>query len=354
MQYALSLRYARLAAMHPISSSPCRVPLYYFSVSGGCFPLLQVGRFSCFHSQVSSSQKRTVHQVPPTSYQNHVDQIISKTTKKNLIMEKSFFNMDDSIDSENSFLNIPGTPGRAGSDFSYYGDNDTSLFSQGDQSPPPFPMTPGPSASQSSVKRKNPEEKMTPGEMMPPSPVFLTPGQVKKKKKLEEKRTPETALPVSSSFSSTATTPRMKAPAIANFSKAERKDVVTTTTKDGITKKPVQVEPVQENQQIFAAPATPPTPEKKESLTTMKEEDRPKEISPSLSMLGMMETQLKELKASLLALESHQVEGGNRLLARAADIKEEVTTYQDHLEDVKEHYRERIAYAASCFARTAK
>ena len=333
MQYALSLCYARLAAMHPISSSPCRVPLYYFSVSGGCFPLLQVGRFSCFHSQVSSSQKRTVHQVPPTSYQNHVDQIISKTTKKNLIMEKSFFNMDDSIDSENSFLNIPGTPGRAGSDFSYYGDNDTSLFSQGDQSPPPFPMTPGPSASQSSVKRKNPEEKMTPGEMMPPSPVFLTPGPVKKKK-LEEKRTPATA----------------------SFSKAERKDVTTTTTTmDGTTKKSVQVEPIKEKQQIFSAPTTPPTPEKKESLTTMKEkEDRPKEISPSLSMLGMMETQLKELKASLLALESHQVEGGNRLLARAADIKEEVTTYQDHLEDVKEHYRERISYAASCFARTAK
>ena len=264
-------------------------------------------------------------------------------------MENSFFNMDDSIDSENSFLNIPGTPGRAGSDFSYYGDNDTSLFSQGDQSPPPFPMTPGPSASQSSVKRKNPEEKMTPGEMMSPSPVFLTPGQVKKKKKLEEKRTPETALPVSSSFSSTATTPRMKAPAIANFSKAERKDVVTTTTKDGITKKPAQVEPVKEKRQIFATPATPPSPEK-ESLTTMRE----MESSPSLSMLGMMETQLKELKASLMALESHQVEGGNQLLARAADVKEEVTAYQDHLEDVKEQYRERLAFAASYIDRSPK
>ena len=81
---------------------------------------------------------------------------------------------------------------------------------------------------------------------------------------------------------------------------------------------------------------------------------REMESSPSLSMLGMMETQLKELKASLMALESHQVEGGNQLLARAADVKEEVIAYQDHLEDVKEQYRERITYAASCIVRSPK
>ena len=147
MQYALSLRYAGLPAMLPISSSPCRVPLYFFLFPVDVSRYFRWDIFHAFTHKLALLRKGLHTSIHQTSHSTS-----TKTTKKYLIMENSFFNMDDSIDSENSFLNIPGTPGRAGSDFSYYGDNDTSLFSQGDQSPPPFPMTPGPAASQSPVR----------------------------------------------------------------------------------------------------------------------------------------------------------------------------------------------------------
>ena len=73
-------------------------------------------------------------------------------------MDKSFLNMgrilpmDESIDSEASFLNLSGSPRRRGTDFSFY--EDSSLFG-GDQSPPPLFKTRLPPAETSFLGRRS-------------------------------------------------------------------------------------------------------------------------------------------------------------------------------------------------------
>ena len=262
------------------------------------------------------SDSRTNHQ-PYKLFCIYVDHC-----PRRINMDNSFFNMEgeDSISGDSDFLNLSGTSKRRGSDFSFNGD--TSLFSgDGDQSPPMF-MTPGPPINQTPAKKKKIEEMMTPAETSfssnssapgDESQLFRTAIQTPAKK-------------MDSSFSSSAPTPKMAG-------KAERKITTVTTPTEG-TKNPVPVEPMKEmeKQQLFSAPATPPAPERKESPSTMKE---------------MMESHMKEMMFSLRNLESHQVKGGDQLLARAAAVQEEVLAYKEELDRVSEDYRNKFTLAAT-------
>ena len=98
-------------------------------------------------------------------------------------MDKSFLNMamDESMDSEASFLNLSGSPRRRGANFSFY--EDSSLFS-GDQSPPPLFKTPLPPAETSGYKKPMKEtekqQKMfsnNPCLVTPPAPERKDPNQ---------------------------------------------------------------------------------------------------------------------------------------------------------------------------------
>ena len=254
-------------------------------------------------------------------------------------MDNSFLNMDDSIDSDSSFLNLPASPTRAGSDFSFYGNNSSLFLSSSDQSPPPSPMplfmTPGPAASQSPAQRKTTLDEAQ-------SPVFLTPGPVKKKKKLEEKMTPrETPASAISSFSSSASTPKMRSPAASSSSKPERKTSIKPM--EGTGMKSDQVESVKQ-MDLPARATPPPAPERKESPLNMTE----KETAPTLK--EMMEAQTKEMMDTLLAHQSHQEQEGNKLLAKADAIQEEVSAYKEELGHATNRCQDRINLVLRCFS----
>ena len=58
-------------------------------------------------------------------------------------------------------------------------------------------------------------------------------------------------------------------------------------------------------------------------------------------MKEMLEAQMKEMMGTLLSLQSHQEEGGNLLLTKAAALQEEVSIYQEKLSNMKEDYKAR-------------
>ena len=210
------------------------------------------------------------------------------------------------------------------------------------------------------------------GDPSPPSQLFGTP--TKKKKKPEGCRTPgpaaataedlfnpiysapdddsalfltprgPAAKKMKSSFSSSAPTPKMRFAALAG--KEERKAAATTTTtrEGSAQKKPVEVEPGKE-QQLFSdipAPASPAAPERKET--------KAEEGSPNLK--EMMEAEMKKMMGSLMALQSHQEEGGDHLLANAAALQEEVSAYKEKLAGIKEDYLDRVNLALTCLTPT--
>ena len=256
-------------------------------------------------------------------------------------MDNSFFKLDgdDSVadDADSSFLNLSGS--RAGSDFSFY-EGDTSLFS-GEQSPPPLFMTPGPPASQTPAKRKKTEEKKTPAETSGPPASQAS----AKRKKIEEKMTPtETSFSTissapgdesqlfgdaiqtptkNSSFSSSAPTPRIQ---VETMKEMEKEQLVTDIPAP-------------------ATPTTPPGPEMKENKEKEMMDGQAKEVPPNLKLL--LESKMKGMLDSLMALEAFQVQGGDQLLAKASSVQEEVSAYKEELANVKESYQKRINLAAS-------
>ena len=212
------------------------------------------------------------------------------------------------------------------------------------------------------------------GDPSPPSQLFGTP--TKKKKKPEGCRTPgpaaatataedlfnpiysapdddsalfltprgPAAKKMKSSFSSSAPTPKMRFAALAG--KEERKAATTTTREGSAQKKPVEVEPRKE-EQLFSdipAPASPAAPERKET--------KAEEGSPNLK--EMIEVEMKGLMGKVMALETHQEQGGANLLAKAAALQKEVSAYKEKLANTKEEYRDRVNRALSCFSTTTK
>ena len=232
-------------------------------------------------------------------------------------MEKSFFNTDDY---EDSFLNVP-IP--VGSDISFL--EDSSMFNgsgDGEQSQDLY-MTPRTDASQAPDKRKKPEEKITPSSdesqmFMSPSPwVSQTPAKKMKKQAQEEEKT-----------TSTTPTPVMKSPDPADLSEQK-----ISTIEEG------------------SATTSPPAAQRKDDQVNKKKtEAEAKEVPPKL--MEIMEKEMKNLKESLMALQAHQSEGGDQLLAQAAAIQEEVSTYEQHLTHIKERYKERVNLALSCITPT--
>ena len=222
------------------------------------------------------------------------------------------------------------------------------------------------------------------GDPSPPSQLFGTP--TKKKKKPEGCRTPgpaaatataedlfnpiysapdddsalfltprgPAAKKMKSSFSSRAPTPKMRSSALAG--KEERKAATTTTREGSAQKKPVEVEPVKE-QQLFSdipAPASPEAPERKEaSPNMMKAEMKETEAEGGSSNLKeMMEAEMKKMMTSLVSLQSHQEKGGEQLLANAAALQEEVSVYKEKLAGIKEDYLDRVNLALTCLTPT--
>ena len=265
-------------------------------------------------------------------------------------MDNSFFKLDedDSVDADNSFLNLSGTSRRGGSDFSFY-DGDTSLFS-GEESPSPLFMTPGPPASQTPAKRKKTEEKKTPAETSF-SPI-MTPGPPAsqasaKRKKIEEKMTPSAS---ETSFSPNSSAPGDESQLFPDAIQTPAKKINSSFSSSAPTPR-IQVETMKEMEQqpLFtditapATPTTPPAPERKE-MKEMKD-GQDKKIPPNLK--EMMEAKMKDMLDSLMDLESFQVQGGNQLLAKADSVEEEVSTYKEELANIKESYQNRINLAAS-------
>ena len=216
-------------------------------------------------------------------------------------MDNSFFKLDEddsiAVDADTSFLNLSGTPSRAGSDFSFYGD--TSLFS-GDQSPP--------------------------------SPLFKTPVTPAKRKKIEEKMNP-----AETSFSPSAIAPGDESQLFHTAIKTPAKKMNSSFSSSAPTPK-TQVNPMKETD--IPAPATTPDPKRKEMM-----DDQDKEIPSNLK--ETMEAQMKGLLDSLKVLEDYQVQGGDQLLAKADAMQEDVSAYKEELANVKEDYMGKINLASS-------
>ena len=64
-------------------------------------------------------------------------------------------------------------------------------------------------------------------------------------------------------------------------------------------------------------------------------------------MKQMMEAQMKEIIASVEALESHQENGSTQLLTKTAAIANLVSTYKEKLTNIKQDYLDQMNLALS-------
>ena len=146
-----------------------------------------------------------------------------------------------------------------------------------------------------------------------------------KRRKLEEKMTPADDRSLYSTSTSTSTslipgsTAKVKSPGRAR--KARK----------------------QEHFSDLPAPATPLAVQSKERMDVLVKE------VPN-NMKEMMEAQMKDFMASLVALESFQMKAGEQLLAKAAAVQEEVSLYKAKLAKIEEDYQDRVNQARRRFA----
>ena len=98
----------------------------------------------------------------------------------------------------------------------------------------------------------------------------------------------------------------------------------------------------QEHFSDLPAPATPLAVQGKERMDVLVKE------VPN-NMKEMMEAKSKEMMESLQALETHQVQGEEKLLASAAAIQKEVSAYMGVLTNLRESYMDRINFVSNCF-----
>ena len=99
----------------------------------------------------------------------------------------------------------------------------------------------------------------------------------------------------------------------------------------------------QEHFSDLPAPATPLAVQGKERMDVLVKE------VPN-NMKEMMEAQMKDFMASLVALESFQMKAGEQLLAKAAAVQEEVSLYKAKLAKIEEDYQDRVNQARRRFA----
>ena len=119
----------------------------------------------------------------------------------------------------------------------------------------------------------------------------------------------------------------------------EVKKVSINNMGKGSGQKPVEVEPVKETEKLELYP---------DEMMEVQAEKGP----PNLK--EMIEVEMKGLMGKVMALETHQEQGGAQLLAKAAALQKEVSAYKEKLANTKEEYRDRVNRALSCFSTTTQ